>query len=65
MSLEDASRKDVVEMLFVRRDSRDVSKALLRWMREGGGRRTGMGCCPVCLVVGRRVPLLVVKGRFI
>ncbi|MDG6945959.1 MAG: hypothetical protein JRM91_04795 [Nitrososphaerota archaeon] len=41
VSLEDASKKDIVEMLFARRDSRDAARTFLRWLREGGGRRTG------------------------
>ena len=43
VSLEDASRKDIVEMLFAMRDSRDAARSFLRWLREGGARRTGMG----------------------
>ena len=39
-SLEDASKKDLVDMLFARDDSRSAARAFLSWLREKRGRCT-------------------------
>jgi hypothetical protein len=39
-SLEDASNKDLVDMLFAREDSKGAARAFLRWLRERHGRCT-------------------------